>query len=40
MLEANQPQVTFWSFFGFENDVVEIEGKSLKVNSQSISLVE
>ncbi len=40
MLEANQPQVTFWSFFGFENDVVEVVGTELKVNSKSISLVE
>jgi len=40
MLEAELPQVTFWSFFGFENDVVEIEGDTLKINSQSIPLVE
>ena len=40
MLETSQPQVTYWTFFGFENDIVEIEGKSLKVNSQKISLVE
>jgi len=35
MLEAHQKNVTFWTFFGFENDVVEIEGKSLKVNSNT-----
>jgi asparagine synthase (glutamine-hydrolysing) len=40
MLEANQPRVTFWSFFGFENDVVEIEGNYLKVNSKVIPLAE
>ena len=40
MLEATQPKVTFWSFFGFENDVVEIVGNELKVNSKIISLVE
>ncbi|HKY55972.1 MAG TPA: alginate lyase family protein [Anaerolineales bacterium] len=40
MLEANQPQITFWSFFGFENDIVEIDGKVLKVNSKTIPLVE
>jgi hypothetical protein len=40
MLEANQSQVTFWSFFGFENDVIEIAGDALKVNSQNILLVE
>ncbi|MBV6449693.1 MAG: hypothetical protein MHPDNHAH_00405 [Anaerolineales bacterium] len=40
MLEANQPQITFWSFFGFENDVVEVVGNELKVNSKVVSLVE
>src|SRR6185436_15428201 len=40
MLEANQPQVTFWTFFGFENDVVEVMGNELKLNSKSIPLVE
>jgi len=40
MLKVNQPQVTFWTFFGFENDVVEVMGELLKVNSQTISLVE
>ena len=40
MLEADQPQVTFWSFFGFEDDVVEIEGNTLTINSKSIPLVE
>jgi len=40
MLEANKPQVTFWSFFGFENEVVEVEGNILNINSQTISLVE
>mgnify|MGYP001374167496 CR=1 FL=1 len=38
MLEANQPQVTFWTFFGFEDDVVAADGKSLKVNSETIQL--
>jgi len=40
MLEANQPQVTFWTFFGFENDIIEIDGDALKVNSLRIPLVE
>jgi hypothetical protein len=40
MLEADQANVTFWSFFGFENDVVEIEGNVLKLNSKNILLVE
>ena len=39
-LEATQPQVTFWSFFGLEDDVVEKVGNELKINSKSISLVE
>lgn len=38
MLEAKQPRVTFWSFFGFEDDVVEADGKSLKINSEAIQL--
>jgi len=40
LLEANQPQVTFWTFFGFEDDVVEREGNVLKNNSREIPLVE
>ena len=39
-LDATQPQVTFWSFFGLEDDVVEKVGNELKINSKSISLVE
>jgi len=35
MLEANQHQVTFWSFFGFENDIVEVMGNELKINSKA-----
>ena len=33
LLEAHQKNVTFWTFFGFENDVVELEGNGLKINS-------
>ena len=40
MLETNQPRVTFWTFFGSENDIVEVDGDALKVNSQTISLIE
>lgn len=40
MLEATQPQITFWSFFGYENDIVEVVGNELKINSKSYSLVE
>jgi hypothetical protein len=38
MLEANQPQVTFWTFFGVEGDRVELSGDVLNVNTQSINL--
>lgn len=40
MLEADSPRVTFWSFFGFEDDVVEVDGNTLKINSKNIPLVE
>jgi len=36
--EADLSQVTFWSFFGFEDDIVEINRNVLKVNSKSIEL--
>jgi asparagine synthase (glutamine-hydrolysing) len=39
-LEADLPQVTFWSFFGFENDLLELEGNILKINSKNIPLAE
>ncbi len=39
MLEVKRPQAIFWSFFGFENDVVEIAGNGLKINSTIISLI-
>ena len=38
MLEADQPQVTFWTFFGFENDIVEADDNTLKINSETINL--
>jgi len=37
-LEADVPQVTFWSFFGFDSDVVEAVGGTLKINSETIQL--
>jgi len=40
MLETDRPQVTFWSYFGFEDDVVELEGNILKINSLKINLDE
>ena len=38
MLEADAPNVIFWSFFGFEDDVVEVDGGMLKINSHQIKL--
>jgi hypothetical protein len=38
MLETDQPQVTFWTFFGVEGDRVELSGDILKVNAQSVNL--
>ena len=40
MLETDQPRACFWTYFGFETDVVKVEGSFLKVNSQKIPLVE
>jgi asparagine synthase (glutamine-hydrolysing) len=40
MLQAHQPQVTFWTFFGFENDVVKCTGDELRINSTIITMVE
>jgi len=39
ILETDRPQVRFWSFFGFEDDVVEATGELLRVNSQEINLI-
>jgi hypothetical protein len=38
LLEANQPQVTFWTFFGFESDEFEINDKTFKLNKTIINL--
>jgi asparagine synthase (glutamine-hydrolysing) len=38
MLETDQASVTFWSFFGFESDLIESVGNVLKINSQAIDL--
>ena len=40
MLETDQSQATFWSFFGFESDVLELEGKTLKIKDQEIDLTD
>jgi asparagine synthase (glutamine-hydrolysing) len=39
-LEANQKNVTFWTFFGFENDVVEVAGNEFRLNAIKITVVE
>jgi asparagine synthase (glutamine-hydrolysing) len=38
ILETDQASVTFWSFFGFEDDVIESMGNILNVNSKEIDL--
>lgn len=38
MLEADQPSATFWTFFGFEEDAVNLDENVLKVNTQEINL--
>jgi hypothetical protein len=38
MLESTQSQVAFWTFFGVEEDVVDIVGNDLKVNGLAIKL--
>ena len=40
MLEADASNVTFWSFFGFEDDKVELVGDVLRINSREINLSE
>lgn len=39
LFEANQPRVTFWTFFGLESDVVEVVKDALKVNSKIVPLL-
>ncbi len=34
MLEADLPQVTFWSFFGFEDDTLEVEDHRIKITTR------
>jgi len=36
MLEANQPRVCFWTFFGFERDVVQIKGETFELISPEL----
>ncbi len=39
MLETNQPQACFWTFFGFESDLLELDGHSLRIKSPDINSV-
>ena len=34
MLETDQPQAVFWTFFGFEEDVVEAKGNTLHITTK------
>ncbi|MBE7432309.1 MAG: alginate lyase family protein [Anaerolineales bacterium] len=40
LFEADQPTVRFWTFFGFENDVVEMSGNEILINSKPVSIGE
>jgi hypothetical protein len=40
MLETHQHLTIFWSFFGLEEDVVQVEGNTLKINSAAINLAD
>jgi asparagine synthase (glutamine-hydrolysing) len=37
MLETDQPRVCFWTFFGFERDVIQIEGETFKLLSTELT---
>jgi hypothetical protein len=39
MLEEHRSQVTYWTFFGFDNDRIEIEGNRLIINSEAYPLI-
>ena len=38
VLLTDQAEATFWTFFGLEDDVVEVSGEVVKVNSREIAL--
>ena len=38
LLEAHQPTVRFWTFFGFESDTVKFEDKTIYFNNKPIDL--
>jgi asparagine synthase (glutamine-hydrolysing) len=37
LLETDQPQALFWTFFGFEEDIIHMEGEILQLNSRQES---
>jgi asparagine synthase (glutamine-hydrolysing) len=37
MLETDQPRVCFWTFFGFEKDVVQIQGETFNLISPGLT---
>jgi asparagine synthase (glutamine-hydrolysing) len=37
LLEARQPRLRFWTFFGFEGDAVEMSGEILRVSGTAIN---
>ena len=40
MLETRQPKATFWTFFGIEEDKIDLSGGILRVNSREFDLGE
>jgi asparagine synthase (glutamine-hydrolysing) len=40
LLETHQVNASFYTFFGFENDVLELNENSFKLNSKSIRLID
>jgi len=39
MLEAHQRQACFWTFFGFESDILEMDGHLLRIKSPDINSI-
>ena len=37
MLETDQPRATFWTFFGSEGDVIQIEGETFQLFSPELT---
>ena len=40
LLESDQTHAIFWTFFGFEGDVINLDGDILKINSREVNLSE